>query len=60
MNKIIHEAITIFGSKVVKETFDWLTIGNPYVLYDTFDKMNMPRYAECIQFIFLKETNQHK
>ena len=53
LKEIIHEAITLFGSVIVREILDLVRVGDVRVIHSTLQSMNMNRHADCVEFLFL-------
>ena len=51
--ELISNAITLFGSAVVREVLDLVRVGSVDVIYTTLQNMNMKRHADCVAFLFL-------
>lgn len=52
--KLIFDAFTIYGRKVVHEVMELAVCCDLKVAYDTYKSMGMDKYADCIDYLFFE------
>jgi hypothetical protein len=56
--EIMYGAVAVYGSVTVREVIDMVSASSAQTMLETYNKMFMPRHAECVDYLFFNEPKE--
>ena len=53
--EIMYSAVAVYGGSTVRDVMSMVSASSAQTMLETYNKMFMPRHAECVDYLFFNE-----